>query len=548
MTSSPAARGPRSSAGTLLRLLCGLVTVGLLATACGDDDGGGASDDSPVTDAAPQHGGRLVVATDAEAEGLDPANSNLSLGGYTYATAIFDPLMVADSDGDIVPYLAESLVPDEDFTTWTMTLRPGVTFHDGTPFNAEAVRLNVEHHLQSIGAASLADLKGVTVIDDLTLTFDLAATWVPFPAYLTASLGLMAAPAMLEDPEGASHPIGTGPFVFQEWTRNQRLVVTRNPDYWQEGLPYLDEIEFRPIPEFQSRLNALQSGEVDVLYALGGDAFGALRDAGGELQVQEVTEGPFLESYILLNNVTEPFDNEHARRALAHATDVDQLNEVLERGLAERATGPFSGEDDYPVPDDLPGYDPERAASELEAYRADTGEDLSFELSTSSTPQSLQEAELLQDMWRQAGIEVDIRQVEETQVIIDVLLGNFQAIPWGFDGFPDPDQQMIFWSSATAAPVGGFATNFGRFTNPRVDELMTEARRTVDHEVRLANYTEVAQIIVDEVPWVYRTRQIAVLGAGSDVGGLGSFPLPDGNEGVEFVQGIVRVSSLWRTG
>jgi peptide/nickel transport system substrate-binding protein len=523
-----------------------LAVVASVAAGCGggEDDTGAAASDAASEE--PQSGGRLVIATDIEAEGLDPANSNLSAGGYTYASAIFDSLMVANEDGEVVPYLAESLEPNADYTTWTMKLRPGVTFHDGTPLDAEAIRLNVEHHLSSVGSAALAGLNGATVLDQLTVTFDLESTWVPFPSYLTGALGLVAAPSMLADPDGASHPVGTGPFVFEEWTRNERLVVTRNPDYWQEGVPYLDEIEFRPIPEFQSRLNALQTGEVDALYATGGDSLAALQEAGGGIQVHQVDEGSATENYVLLNNIVPPFDNGHARRALAYATDVEQLNDVLERGLGELATGPFSGEDAYPQPENLPQYDPERAREELESYRADTGRDLSVELSTSSTARSLQEAELLQDMWGQVGIDVTIHQIEEAQLIVHVLLGDFQAIPWGFDGLPDPDQQTIFWSSGTAAPVGSFAPNFGRFRNERVDDLMAEARRTVDEDQRIAAYAEVAQIIVDEVPWVYGTRQIAVLAARPDVGGLGDFPLPDGDQGVELTQSIIRAPALWR--
>jgi ABC-type transport system substrate-binding protein len=513
-----------------------------------------ANESAPATDGqttdppAAQRGGRLVVAVTAESEGFDPALSNLSSPGLSVATAIFDPLMVANEDGEVVPYLAESMEPNDDYTTWTMTLRQDVTFHDGTPLDAEAIRLNIEHHLQSPSGVAYAGLTGVTVIDDLTVTFDLDQTWVPFPAYLTTSLGLVAAPSMLADPEGAAHPVGTGPFVFEEWIPNQRFVGVRNPDYWQEDLPYLDEIEFRPITEFQSALNALQTGEVDVVQAYGGDALSAVRDAGDGIQVEVVDEGAFLENFVLLNNAIPPFDNIHARRALSFALDRDQLNDVLERGLAEPATGPFSGQDEYPIPENFPGYDLEQAEAEVAAYREETSEDLSFELSAASTGPELQEAQLLQDMWSRVGIDVEIRQVEDSQFILGLLQGDFQAGTLAFDGFLDPDQQTIFWGSAAAAPIGDFATNFGRFVNADLDALLAEARRTPDVAERRALYADVAQIIVDEVPWVYESRQISLVAAAADVGGLNTFPLPDGGDGIEYVQGIVRVGSLSQSG
>jgi peptide/nickel transport system substrate-binding protein len=129
-----------------------------------------------------------------------------------------------------------------------------------------------------------------------------------------------------------------------------------------------------------------------------------------------------------------------------------------------------------------------------------------------------------------------------------VLQGDYQAVPWQFDGFLDPDQQTIFWGSATAAPVGQYGPNFGRLRNPELDELMAQARGTASEEERRQLYGQVAQIIIDEVPWVYETRQITVLAAEPGVGGLGSFPTPEGGEGVEYVQGIIRVATLWQGG
>jgi peptide/nickel transport system substrate-binding protein len=334
--------------------------------------------------------------------------------------------------------------------------------------------------------------------------------------------------------------------VLKEWTRNQRFVATRNPRYWQRGLPYLDQVEFRPIPEFQARLSALQTGQVDVLFAYGGDSLAALRNAGSEIQVHEITEGAHLENYILLNNATKPFDNKHARLALAHATDVDRINEVLDRGLAQPATGPFSGESAYPKPSHAPKFDLSEAADELTRFRAETGHDLAFDLSVASTARDLQGAELLQDMWKQAGIKVRIKQIDPSQLLLGVLQGKFQAVPWAFDGFPDPDQETVFWSSATAAPVGQFATNFGRFANERLDALMAQARRTPVAAARVSKYAQVAQIIIDEVPWVYETRQVALLAGSSQVQGLGSFPIPGGGTAVEPVQGVIRVTTLSR--
>ena len=321
--------------------------------------------------------------------------------------------------------------------------------------------------------------------------------------------------------------------------------LTKNPDYWQKGLPYLDEVEFRPSTRVRVRADAMISGQVDVLQAYGGEAIAAGQDAGDDVQVRQIDNGAFLEEYILLNNVQAPFDNIHARRALSFATDRNEFIDVLERGLAQPATGPWSGQDGYPIPDNFPGFDAERAAEELAVYEADTGKPLHFVfLTTQSTASSRQEGELLQDMWGRVGIEVEIIEIETSQWAVSVLTGDYEAVSWGFDGYPDPDHELPFWHSESALPIGESASNFGRFKNPMVDELMIRARGTIDEDERRGLYAEVAQIIIDEVPWVYTDQELPLLATRSSVEGLGSFPLPDGGEGVEIIQGVVRPTTL----
>jgi peptide/nickel transport system substrate-binding protein len=161
--------------------------------------------------------------------------------------------MQRDEDGELQPYLAASLEANEDLTQYTLTLREGVTFHDGTPLNAEAIKSNFDNHLKADGSAAagaLRDVDSVTVVDDLTLTYDLNRANAAFPDLLTGSIGWPFSPTAAEQlgEDFGSQPVGTGPFVFERYARDDAFVLVRNEDYWQEGLPYLDRITFRPSP------------------------------------------------------------------------------------------------------------------------------------------------------------------------------------------------------------------------------------------------------------------------------------------------------------
>jgi peptide/nickel transport system substrate-binding protein len=544
--------GP-SASGRPLRILTLLTSLALLAVACG---GGGSSDRSGAGEAGePAPGGRMVIGLEAESDGWDPTKDNWAVSGDAVASAVYDPLMTEDEDGDVVPYLAESMEPNEDHTVWTMKLRSGVTFHDGTPLTSDAVKRQMDAHKASfLTGAALTMLESVEVVDELTLTFTMSGPWVSFPSYLTGQIGYVPAPAMLEDEDSSRHPIGTGPFEFEQWVPGQRWVGTKNTDYWRadEGLPYLDEIEFRPIVEEDSRRNALVAGDIDLLHTADTEQIATMRTMGDQIQLTEAAEGPAEENFVLLNTAVPPFDNVHARRALSLATDRDRYVEIMDRGITELANGPFSGQDEYPAPEGgYLRYDPDEAREELEAYAADTGEDsLSFEFATTNPARSLQEAQLFQDMWGEVGIDVSIRQVEQSQFIENALLGDYQAQAWRQHGASDPDEELVNWDIANALPVGEYALNYGRFADQELTDVLYAARATADEDERASMYGEVAQTFADEVPYVYTTRSIWAYAYGDDVGGVATGrPLP-GGDGVEGLpdNGSIRPGALYFTG
>lgn len=482
----------------------------------------------------PVSGGKVVIGVEAENDGLDPTTANLAAVGHSYAQAVFDTLTILNADGEYVPYLAESVEPNEDYTVWTIKVRSGVTFHDGAPLNADAVIRNLEGHLDSaLTGTVLSNVESVNKIDDLTTEVRMTTPWVAFNYYLSTQIGYVAAPSMLDDPDGSLHPVGTGPFVFDEWVPGQRFVLTKNPDYWQEGLPYVDELEFRPIVEGQARVSALQSGEIDLLHTSGAvPAIETLRTLGSQVQIVEVTDGPTDENMGMFNTAAEPFDNLNARLAVAYATDRERYLDTVDHGIGEIATGPFSGQDDYEEPD-FPEYDLDTAKDYVEAYEAETGKPLTFEFSITNVSTLLAAAQLLQDMWQEAGIEVEINQVEQTELINNALSGNFQLSIWRQHGAGDPDGEYVWWTIPTE---GQLSLNFGRYQNDEVQQLLEEGRQNPDEEARRAAYSRIAEIFAEEVPFGYFTRALWVFAASPDIGGVGGlgFELPDGSEGAPY--------------
>ena len=159
--------------------------------------------------------------------------------------------------GGVEPFLAESITSNEDFTSFTITLRSGIVFHDGTPLDGQALYTNIEKQATSVltGPAFATNIKGVSVTDPMAVTLTMKSSWAPFPYYLAqAQTGYVAAPSMLNAPDGGtSNPVGTGPFVFQDWVPNSHMTATRNPHYWRKGYPYLDSITYKPIINYSSR-------------------------------------------------------------------------------------------------------------------------------------------------------------------------------------------------------------------------------------------------------------------------------------------------------
>src|SRR4051812_44647381 len=227
---SPRSRTMASSAKTRPVLVAIVLALTLFAAACGSKKSAesatsgtaaGASTTTDITVAAsgpPHVGGTLNVALNGESDGWDPTKNRWAVAGTQVGLAVFDPLAAYDVDGIAQPYLAESITPNADFTVWTITLRPGITFSDGTPLTADVLKtIFAAHKASALTAPAIADLDSVTITGTLSAVFTMTEPWAAFPSSLTGQLGMVPSPGQLADPTGTTKPVGTGPFTMTSW-------------------------------------------------------------------------------------------------------------------------------------------------------------------------------------------------------------------------------------------------------------------------------------------------------------------------------------------
>ncbi|MGH9210867.1 MAG: ABC transporter substrate-binding protein [Acidimicrobiales bacterium] len=564
------------------RTCLALLVVGtLVAGACGggDDDGSTSGPENEGTGAGdaidalggnivvgpqdpsgdPVTGGSLTVGVESETNSYLPSIFQGSQAGFNVAYAVFDPLFTRDADGEIVPYLAESAEPNDDFTEWTITLRPDVEFHDGTPLDAEAMKRIFDEFLTAEGTntagALLREVSSLDVVDDLTVRYVLNQPNAAWPDTLALQPGWPFSPtaaAELGDAFG-DQPVGTGPFRFVSWQRDGSFVVERNPDYWQEGLPYLDEITFRPIPDEETRATSLSSGDIDAAQSVRLSSF-----------LSRVVDIPDVEVALGLGNgggnmmfnvTAPPVDDVRIRQALAYAVDQQALIEVV-AGEAAVATEPrsqfFWSENPYysdAVAEAWPTYDLEQAQALYDEYvndpdRSDgreVGEPVAFSYDCTNVPSLIEQATALQGFWEEVGFEVEVNPLEQSAHITGAVTGEYQAKCYRAGADADP---LTTLENAFGDPEA-FVTNLTDYTNETVDETLQTLRTSGDLETRQAAVEEAGLQLAEDLPYIWTGSDLPFIAYREGVHGVASWGLPDGSLGDGAAPGISFWSQVW---
>ncbi len=521
------------------RIASSVCLIGALVLASCSSDGAPRAGGDRIRSAAPtidrrppQAGGTLTVGLDAETDGWNPTTSQWSAAGYAVATAIFDPLIIGGPDNQAHPYLAKSVTPDKTYAHWTITLRSGIKFHDGEALDAAAVVLQLTKAKASFLLGQLlGPVEKVVRVSELSLRVDMSEPWVAFPEALASQVGYIASPKQLNAPadEAARHPIGTGPYVFKEWRRDDHLTATKNTDYWQRGMPHPDLIVFKVIPDQQTRIAAFETGQIDTAGGLTPTQILQYRKDKSVNLVEAPVDTPGL---IMLNTLAPPLDDARVRRALAYATNSAELLQTLGRGIGAVADGPYRPTSPWYTPSGYPTKpDLAMARSLLDEYRTAKNVKGDIKITLGCTPGAInsQLVDILSAQWARIGVTVIPHVTEQATYINDAISGHYQADCWIQFGLPDPDLDSTWWRSENAHPIGQLSLNFARNADPQIDAALREARRNPDPKVRKAAYGRVWKRFAADVPYIWTTRGETTLVYAKRVH-LAQLNQPDGTE------------------
>ncbi|MCP4199610.1 MAG: ABC transporter substrate-binding protein [Proteobacteria bacterium] len=448
--------------------------------------------------AEPQYGGTLTVGMEMEPRGFDPIEaSRIGSRARSYMMAIEERLFDIDDKGNITPELALSATPSADEKTWTIKLRQGVSFHDGTPFNADAVATHWQRMLNPKnkfrGRGAIQTIVSVSKVDDFTVSFELKHPWAEFLPLLTTPAGISSfvpSPKAVAEKTQNRAPVGTGPFMFKEWLTGDRLVVVKNPNYWRKGQPYLDQVIYRTMPDMQTRYASLQSGEVDLIYTdMGKDILAARKESSLQVWASDQNGA----GIFYLNTSKPPFDDVRVRRAVAHAWNQEQYIKTIHRGVHPVVKDPFGvastcGNVGYREPDLAV------ARQLIKEY----GKPVEFEYLHTSTPRGREAGAIIPQMFKEIGATVKSIPVGVGQMVRSVFKREYQMSGWSL--WDSPAMGLVLASNFHSKSRG----NRSHYKNPELDKLLDIQRTSTDPKVRSEAFCGIAKIINEDVPLLYR--------------------------------------------
>ncbi|MFT4181868.1 MAG: ABC transporter substrate-binding protein [Rhizobium sp.] len=462
--------------------------------------------------------GDLVVGLSGIATRLDAQQLVTGSADAIASSLIYDTLVLRDAKGEFHPGIAESWEVSKDGKTIRFTIRDGATYHDGTPITAASVKALFDSTLspdnKSFGSGAYKPyIDSVTLDGDRAVVFNLKYPYAAALALLAIPSGGIQSPGSLGEQKlnESKAVVGSGPYRLVDWVPGDSITLEANPDYWG-GKPAYDTITLRQIPENESRVLALETGEVGVINNLPSTSIPSLKDTPG------VTVHTFPSTriqYLGFNNETPLLSNVKVRQALNYAIDRDAIVNTILTGIASPATGVvssnawgYSNVGQYP-------YDPEKARSLLKEAGVSEGAKLELAVPETYLPGGRQIGELLQANFKAVGIDATIKRYEWS---------TFQGVMEAHKGY---EAYLLGWASVTGdadrglTPFSAFGVtaNFANYNNPQVFEGIGKAAQEVDPDARKATYRKVLEQLKEDAPWAPLAEINYAIGTADNVGG-----------------------------
>jgi len=524
-TETTAASTDTTASGGTATTAAGTATTAAPATTAGGAEG------------TPTKGGEATVLLFSEIGSLDPVRFTGSGGAEAQrAFANYGALMVYDLDSAKVnPVLADSITANADFTVWTLKLKDGVTFSDGSAYDAEAVKANwaraQDPANRSPSFTAMMAVSDLTVVDPTTLQITLSAPNSHFPSTISrAGLNYIAsAQAIAAGTDLTSQSIGAGPYTLESWTRDDRMIMNANPDWKGSDGPYLDKLTFRVVGDEEQRINTFSTGDADAFYTATPESVKRAEDAvdGAGYTSVKVTTG----QAFVFNNSAAPFSDLRVRTIFAEGVDWQAMADaVFGEGATYGQNFTVDGTDLYTPDAALPAYNPEDAQKLIDEYNAENGGG-PLVINMLAFQQSLDQAraEYIQTALSQLkDIQVNITVNDSPTNIGLVLAGNYSVSSWGFPVVaPDP----AIYNSAFSTAL----TNYSKYSNPDVDQWILDARTTDDATKALDDYHQVFAQLAKDIPYFPYVNTTN-----------GFVTSPDLHGATVYEDGILRTDLIWK--
>ncbi|WP_408006979.1 ABC transporter substrate-binding protein [Pseudalkalibacillus sp. A8] len=515
----------------LLGQLFLLSTVLLVISACSSDSTSG------TDGAAKSNNKEITIAIDQNFVTLDPHNAGDTVSIFG-TRAMYEGLVGFDKNMNVVPVLAEDYSVSEDALTYTFKLREGVTFHDGEPFNAAAVKANFDRIMDEND--DLRAKRNFQYVDRLEIANDYEVKFVlnqPFSAMLNKfAMVPMISPKAIDDnsKDIRLNPVGTGPFKFKEWNQGDSLVVESFNEYWNPESTNVEKVTFKPVPENGARAAMLKTGEADFVYPVPQQDVKELENVDGVVIEQTPST---IARYVSINTFKEPFTNEKVRKAMNYAVNKEAYIKVVKNGYGKILGSTMSSETQYYSNQEPYTFNLEKAKELMNEAGYEDGFEAEIWGNTSS--ETLKGMELIKQQLAQIGIDVTIKSMEEGTLSDEIYTPKTPEeakvqmwyVSWSpSSGDADGATRSLF-SSEHFPPNGA---NTAYYNNSQVDVWIDAANETSDTKAQEDIYAKIQSEVYDDAPWIFLASDTILSGYHDHLEGV--YVLPDGSVSIKEAQ------------